>query len=95
MQKAKEGCSKEKAAQYYSQNKEVIKEKSKNRYKNLPEEEKDKIKESQRQRHQQLIQYKKDALQNKWVLFLPNIKMSDKILKFDNIRVNKKEILRI
>ena len=94
-QKAKERCSKEKAAQYYSQNKEAIKEKSKNRYKNLPEEEKDKIKESQRQRHQQLIQYKKDALQNKWVLFLPNIKMSDKILKFDNIRVNKKEILQI
>ena len=73
----------------------MVEEKSKNRYKNLPEEEKDKIKESQRQRHQQLIQYKKDALQNKWILFLPNIKMSDKILKFDNIRFNKKEILQI
>ena len=29
-----------KTAEYYSQNKEAIKEKSKNRYKNLPKEEK-------------------------------------------------------
>ena len=43
----------------------MVEEKSRNWYKNLPEEGKDKIKESQRQRHQQLIQYKKDALQNK------------------------------
>ena len=34
---------------------------------------------------------KKDVLQNKWVLFLLSIKMSEKTLKFDNIRVNKKE----
>ena len=45
MQKAKERYSEEKAAEYYLENKEVIKEKSKNRYKNLPKEEKDKIKE--------------------------------------------------
>ena len=32
-------------ADYYLQNKEAIKEKSKNQYKNLSEEEKDKIKE--------------------------------------------------
>ena len=44
-QKAKERYSKEKAAEYYLQNKQAIKEKSKNRYKNLSEEEKDKIKE--------------------------------------------------
>ena len=35
LQKAKERCSKEKAAEYYKQNKEVIKEKSRNRCKNL------------------------------------------------------------
>ena len=35
MQKAKERYSKEKAAVYYLENKEAIKEKSKNRYKNL------------------------------------------------------------
>ena len=59
-------------------------------HKNLSEEEKDKNKEYQRQRYQQLIQYKKEALQNKWVLFLLNIRMTEKTLKFDNIRVNKK-----
>ena len=54
LQKAKERCSKEKAAEYYLQNKEVIKEKSKNWYKNLSKNEKNKIKEYQRKRYQQL-----------------------------------------
>ena len=44
MQKAKEKYSKEKAAQYYAQNKEAIKEKSRERYKNLSQEEKESIK---------------------------------------------------
>ena len=57
--KAKERYSKEKAAEYYLQNKEVIKEKAKNRCKNLSEEEKNKIKEYQKKRYQELIQYKK------------------------------------
>ena len=35
LQKAKERYSKEKAAEYYRQDKEAIKEKSRNRYKNL------------------------------------------------------------
>ena len=91
LQKAKERYSKEKAAEYYLQNKEIIKEKSKNWLKNLSEEEKDKIEEYQRQRYQQLTQYKKEALQNKWVLFLLNIRMSEKTLKSYDIRVNKKE----
>ena len=64
LQKAKEGYSKEKAAEYYQQNKEVIKEKSRNRYKNLSEE-KNKIKEYQKKRYQELIQYEKEALKNK------------------------------
>ena len=71
--------------------KKAIKEKSKNRYKNLSKEEKDKIKEYQRKKYQQLIQYKKDALQNKWALFLLNIRMSERTLKFNSIRLNKKE----
>ena len=50
LQKAKERTSKEKAAEYYLQNKEAIKEKSKNQYKNLSEAEKDKIKEYQRKK---------------------------------------------
>ena len=44
LQKAKENDSKEKAAQFYKQNKETIKEKSRERYKNLSQEQKDKIK---------------------------------------------------
>ena len=91
LQKVKERYSKEKAAEYYLQNKEAIKEKSKNRYKNLSKEEKDKTKEYQRKRYQQLIQYKREALRNKRVLFLLSMTMSEKTLTLDNIRVNKKE----
>ena len=48
LQKAKERYSKEKAADYYQQNKEVIKGKSRNRYKNMSEEEKTKLKSIKR-----------------------------------------------
>ena len=51
LQKAKERFSKEKAAEYYLENKEAIKKKSKDQNKNLSEEEKDKIKEYQRKRY--------------------------------------------
>ena len=57
----------------------------------MSKEEKGKIKEYQRKSHQQLIQYKKETLQNKSALFLFSIRMSEKTLKFGNIRVNKKE----
>ena len=50
LQKAKERYSKEKAAEYYLQNKEAIKENSRRCYKNLSQEEKDKIKEYQRKK---------------------------------------------
>ena len=56
-QKAKEKYSKEKAAEYYAQNKEAIKQKSRDHYKNLSQEEKDK--EYQRKKYQELVQYKK------------------------------------
>ena len=65
MQKAKERYYKEKAAAYYLQNKEAIKEKSKKQYKNLSQEEKEKIKQYQTKRYQKLVQYKKEALENK------------------------------
>ena len=65
LQKAKERYSKEKAVEYQLQNIEVIKEKAKNHYKNLSEEEKNKIKEYQNKRYEELIQYKKEALKNK------------------------------
>ena len=92
LQKAKERYSKEKAAEYYLQNKEVIKEKARNRYKNLSEEEK-KIKQYQKKRYQELIQCKKEALKNKLInLSVHNIIMSEKTLKFNNIKVDKKEL---
>ena len=61
LQKAKEKYSKEKAAEYYAQNKEAIKEKSREHYKNFSQEEKDKIKEYQRNKYQELVQYKKSV----------------------------------
>ena len=44
LQKANEKYSKEKAAEYYAQNKEAIKEKSRERYKNLSQEKKTRLK---------------------------------------------------
>ena len=70
LQKAKKKYFKEKAAEYYAQNKEAIEEKSREHYKNLPQEEKDKIKEYQRKRYQNLVQYKKEALKNNILFFL-------------------------
>ena len=51
LQKEKKTYSKEKAAEYYLLNKEVIKDKARNCYKNLSEEEKNKIKEDQKKRY--------------------------------------------
>ena len=62
LQKAKKTYSKEKAAEYYIQNKEALKDNERDRYRNLPEEENNKIKEYQRKSYQELIQYKKEAL---------------------------------
>ena len=64
LQKAKEKYSREKAAEYYKQNKEAIKEQAKERYKNLSQKEKDKIKEHQK-KYQELVQYTIEALKNK------------------------------
>ena len=51
LQKAKEKYSKEKAAEYYAQNKEAIKEKSREPYKNLSQEEKDKLKSTKEKKY--------------------------------------------
>ena len=48
----KERYSKEKSAEYLLKNKEVKKEKARNRYRNLSEEEKNKIKEYQKKMYQ-------------------------------------------
>ena len=64
MQKAKDEYSK-KNYYLYLKNKEAIKEKSKNQYKNLSKDEKNKITGYQRKIYQQLIQFKNEALQSK------------------------------
>ena len=69
LEKEKERYSKEKVAWYYAQNKETIKDKSKEHYKNLSQEEKSKIKEYQRNMYQELVQYKKEALK-KIIIFV-------------------------
>ena len=69
LQKAKEKYSKEKAAGYYFQSKEAIKEKSGEHYKNLSQEEKDKLKEYQRKKYQELVQYKQEVLKNNFFVF--------------------------
>ena len=82
LQKAKENYSKEKAAEYYKQNKEAIKEKSRECYKNLPQEEKDKIKEYQRKTYQELVQYKKEALKiNNFLFFFSNSVFQTYVMK--------------
>ena len=61
----------------------------------MSEEEKNKIKEYQKKRYEELIQYKKEALKNKLInLSVGHIKMGEKTLKFNNIKVNKKEFHR-
>ena len=62
LQKAKEKYSKEKTAEDSAQNKEAIKEKSRERYKILSQEEKDKIKKYQRKKYQELVLCEKEAL---------------------------------
>ena len=58
----------------------------------MSQEEKDKIKEYQRKKYQELVQYKKKRYKINNFCFFLSIKLSnEKILKFNNIRVNKKE----
>ena len=64
LQKAKDRHSKEKAAEYYLQNKEVIKKGQRIDTKTCQKKKKTILK-SIKKRYQQLIQYKKEALQNK------------------------------
>ena len=64
LQKAKEKYSKEKAAEYYRQNKEAIKEKSREHYKICHKKKKTRLKIIEK-KNQELVQYKKDVLKNK------------------------------
>ena len=56
---------KEKATEYYAQNREAIKEKSRDCYKNLSQEKTGKMQDYQRKKYQEFVQFKKEALKNK------------------------------
>ena len=62
LQKAKEKSSKEKAVEYYLKNKEFIKEKARNRYRNMSEEEKNKIKEYQKKEVSRIASIQKRSI---------------------------------
>ena len=51
LQKAKRTYSKEKGAEYYLQDKEIIKQKARDSYRNLSEKEKNEIKEYQKKKY--------------------------------------------
>ena len=59
LQKAKEKYSKEKTAEHYKQNKETIKEKSRECYKNLSKEEKARLKSIKKKQNKNWFNIKK------------------------------------
>ena len=61
LQKAKEKYSKEKAAEYYEQNKEAIKEKSGERYKNLSQDKETRLKSTKTEKSRIVSVYKKSV----------------------------------
>ena len=65
LEKAKKNFSKEKAAQYYLLKEEAIKKKTKNKYKNMTDEEKQAKKECQKNYYQKLKVYKDELLAGK------------------------------
>ena len=69
LQIAKEKYSKEKAEEYYAQNKEAIKEKSREHY--CHKKKKGKFNDYQRKKCQELVKYKKEALKNNLLFFFP------------------------
>ena len=66
LQKAKERYSKEKAAEYYLQKKEVVKEKARNRYRNFSEKENN-IKRVSKKEVSRVDSIQKRSIKNKLV----------------------------
>ena len=110
MQKAKDkyhnGCGKEKAAKYYIEHKEVLRENAKVSIetclqkenmevidRNMTEDVKSKFKEYQKKKKTPPKQTNKKTKQqkNKILVFFFSIKRSEKILTFCAVKVNKKE----
>ena len=90
LQKAKERYSKEKPAEYYLQNKEAIKKSQRIDTKTCQKKTKTRLKSTKEKDTSNWFSTKKEHY--KWALFLFSIRMSEKTLKFDNVRVHKKRI---
>ena len=91
LQKAKEGCSKEKAAEYYFKNKEAIKEKSREQWKTCHKKKKTRLKSTKKSVKNWFSIKKKYYKINNFCFLLRIKRTSEKTLNFNNIRVNKKE----
>ena len=93
MQKEKEKYSKEKLQSIIHR---TIKEKSRECYTNLSQEEKDKTKDYQRKDIKNCfsIKKKRSKVNNFFVLCLMQ-KLSEKTLKFNNIRLNKNNFISL
>ena len=92
LQKAKERYSKEKSAEYYKQNKEVIKGSQEIVIKTCQKKKKTKLKSIKRRGIKNLFNMKKKRLKDRSInLSVGNIIMGEKTLKCSNIKVNKKE----
>ena len=91
LQKAKEGCSKEKAAEYYLKIKEAIKEKSREQWKTCYKKKKTRLKSTKKSIKNWFSIKKKCYKINNFCFLLRIKRTSEKTLKFNNNRVNKKE----
>ena len=92
LQKAKEKYSKEKAAEYYLENREAIKS-QKIDTKTCHKKNKTRLKSTKEKGIKNWFSTKKKCYKiNNFCFFLSMIRISEKTLKVDNIRVNKKEL---
>ena len=90
LQKAKERYSKEKVAEYYSKRKKQEKKSQKIDIKTCQRKKKVKLKNTKEKDISNWFNITKKH-HKIWVLFLLSIRMSEKTLKFNNIRLDKKE----
>ena len=92
LQKAKERYSKEKAPEYYAQNNEAIKESQESLIKTCHKKKKSRLRSTKEKNIKNWFSIKKKRRKRNNLFFFLSIKrVSEKTLKFNNIKVNKKE----
>ena len=93
LQKAKEKYSKEKNDEHYFQNKDAIKKSQNIDTKTCQKKKKRRLKSAKEKGIQNWFSTKKKCYKiNNFCFFLSMIRISEKTLKVDNIRANKKEL---